>query len=185
MNPRQALRRATQRKEAVRIARHGAAAPHVYGFPLAVGRSHVLVRDVDDFDVDGFTVLPLRDVADVRSSERERFLERVLRDEGQLRAVNAPRFALGLGDWSEVFSTLGRAGEIVIVECERPPDDIFCIGVVTGLAPDAVGIHQFDATAVWDPAPTVVPFEQITRVRFDERYIHVFARYVDDDPPDR
>ncbi len=42
--------------------------------------------------------------------------------------------------------------------------------------------YQFDATATWDPAPTVVPYADITRVRFDERYTHMFARYVTDPP---
>jgi hypothetical protein len=69
----------------------------------------------------------------------------------------------------------------VIVECENDADADFCIGVGTGVSSDAVGVHQFDAKAVWDSAPTV-RYDDITRVRFDERYTHVFGRYVGEPP---
>lgn len=179
MEPRQALRRARSRKESVRITRRGDV-PSVYGFPLAVSRSLVLLRNVDDFDIDGFTVLPLANLADVRSGDCERFVERVLRDEGQLRAIISPPFPVGLDSWQDVFSALAGAGEVMIAECEDNPSESFCIGVVTGLTAGAVGIHQFDATAAWDSAPTVVPYQDITRVRFAERYTDVFARYLSD-----
>lgn len=38
---------------------------------------------------------------------------------------------------------------------------------------DEVGVHQFDATGVWDTEPTVVQDERITRVRFADRYSQV------------
>src|SRR5262245_27808393 len=143
MRPRQALQRAAKQKESVRIVRRGTNLYTVYGFPLAIGKSLVLICAIDEFDVDGFIVLPLRDITDVRSGEIERFTERVLRDRREIRHVRSPAFPMGVGDWSQVFSRLGGEREIVIVESERKDDNALCIGVVTGLTPDSVGIHQF------------------------------------------
>jgi hypothetical protein len=188
---RRALRRAIARRESVKIARTGPSQPNVYGFPLAIGRTLVLLHALTDFDLDGFQVLPLRLVTDVRSGEYERFLERVLRDEGTLREVwpargKPHRADLPLAGWPELFRALGPSEELVIVECEdREPDgeeQDFFIGPVIGVTDDAVGVHHFDATATWDPSPSAVPFDEITRVRFDERYIRVFARYVGEPP---
>jgi hypothetical protein len=191
MDPRRALRRAIARQESVKIERTGRSQPNVYGFPLAMGRALVLLHAVTDFDLDGFEVLPVDVVTDVRSGEYERFLERVLRVEGSLREVWPARGArrraeLPLDDWRGLFQALGASGELVIVECEdRDEDDDqdFFIGPIVGVSDDAVGVHHFDATAAWDPAPSVVPFDEITRVRFDERYTRVFARYVGESGP--
>jgi len=146
--------------------------------PLAIGRSLVLLQNIDDFDLDGYVVLPRNDVASVRSDESERFVERVLRDEGELRNVSPPPFPVALDSWAGLFSTIAAAGEIIIVECEANPDEDFCIGVVTGVTDGAVGIHQFDFVAMWDDAPTVVAYDDITRVRFGDRYSRVFPRYL-------
>ena len=68
-------------------------------------------------------------------------------------------------------------------ECERDESASFCIGVVTGIAADSVGVHQFNVVAVWDSSPTTVPFDEITQVRFGDRYANVYSHYVDDVPP--
>ena len=183
MRPKTPLQRAAKQAQCVRIAREGSNLPHVYGFPIAVGPSLILLRHVADFDVDGFIVMPLRDIANVRSDNNERFLERVLSDEGQLGKRRAPTISLAVESWSGVFRALGAEREIVIVECERKDGEDFCIGVVTGVTDDSVGIHQFDAVADWDPAPTIVPFDDITHVRFGDRYTSVYAHYVADVSP--
>lgn len=183
MEPRRALRRAINRRESVKIERKGRESSPVFGFPLAVGRHLVLVHAVPDFAPDGFQVLPIDQIAHVRSSEYERFLERVLRDEDRLRGIwsargKPPYTVLPLDNWRTLFEALAAREEMVIVECERRrvKQDFF-IGPVIAVAEGAVGIRYITPTAEWDVEPSVVPFAEITRVRFAERYTQVLSRY--------
>jgi hypothetical protein len=187
MDVKRALRRAVAHHESVKIIRRTRDELNIYGFPLAVGRALVLLRAVHDFNLEGYIVLPLERITHVRSGVNERFLEHVIRDDGQLRRVWPPLAApiwadLPLDAWQKLFRTLGATRQIAIVECETRDEDGFFIGPVVGVAEHAVGIHHFDATAVWDPAPTEVLFKTITCVRFDERYTQVYTRYVGDPP---
>lgn len=180
--PNGALRSALKRRESVKISRREHEDVGVYGFPLAVSAQLVLLREVRDFDVDGFTVLRLADIVAVRSGASERFVERALRDSGELATARPGRRPLTIGTWKDVFQALAATAEVVTVECEPTEEDEFLVGKVVGLSPDAVGIHHFDSTAVWDSSPIVVPFGAVRRVSFGTRYTRVFARYVSDPP---
>jgi hypothetical protein len=178
-----ALKRAAEHGECVTMELTGPAATRVEGVPLAVGRGLVLMRTVQDFDVDGYQVVARHAVNRVRSDEHERFLERVLRDEGQLRRLRAgasqrAKPTLPLSGWRGLCRTLEEREELVIVECEGRETDSFLIGPIVAVTSELVSIHHFDATAVWDLAPTTISFGDITRVRFGERYTQVYARYV-------
>jgi hypothetical protein len=187
MDVKRSLRRAVAHHASVKVSRRTRDEPNIHGFPLAVGPAFALLRVLHDFDLDGYMVLPLDRITDVRSGVNERFLEHVTRDEGQLSSVWPPLAApiwsdLPLNAWQDLFAALGATRQIIIVECETRDEDGFFIGPVVGVAEHAVGIHHFDATAVWDPAPSEVLFKAITCVRFDERYTNVYARYVGDPP---
>jgi hypothetical protein len=188
MEPRRTLRRVIDRRESVKIEREGRERPPVFGFPLAVGRELALVAAVPDFDRDGFQVLPIDQIAHVRSGECERLLERVLRDEHRLHEIwpargQPPYSELPLNNWQTLFGALAAREEMVIVECERRrvKQDFF-IGPVIAVAEDAVGMRFITPTAEWDVEPSVVPFAEITRVRFAERYTQVLSRYAHEPP---
>jgi hypothetical protein len=81
-----------------------------------------------------------------------------------------------------VCTALAARGRTVIVECEDFEEEEFYIGRILRVRPDAVIFHHFDAVAVWEDEPTAIPFAEITRVRFDERYTEVFAPYLGEPP---
>lgn len=182
MMPKGALRGALQRRESVTCSLRGDREDGVSGFPLAVSARLVLLREVRDFDVDGFCVLRIADVASVRSGPAERFVERALRDSGELTGARPGRRALPLAEWTDVFRALGTTGDVVCVECDATEADELLVGKVVGLSRGAVGLHQFDATAVWARSPTIVPFTAVRRVSFGTRHTRVLARYVSDPP---
>lgn len=176
------LERARAAGELVRIEREAIQAEAVTGFPLVVGADLLLLQRLDDFDLAGYALLRVADVTDVVTSEVERFTERVLRDEDQLRLIRPPRPEVPAGEWTEVFAALADTRRVVIVESEDFDDEEFYIGRIVGLTRDAVIFHHFDAVGVWDDEPTAIPFAEITRVRFDERYTTVFEPYIGEPP---
>lgn len=171
-----AIQRAAERGESVRLVRAGFARPSWYGFPLALDETLVLVRSLHDFAVNGFAVLRLRDVTEVHSGDPERFFERVLRAEGALDAA-APVKPVPLGGWAEVLEAVRAHYRYAIVECERADGGAFYLGELAAVDDDEVALHFIAVTGTREVALTRVPLDEVTLVRFDERYVNLFGRY--------
>ena len=86
---------------------------------------------------------------------------------------------LKLDSWRGLLSSLAATGEIVIIECERRKKrNHFFIGPIVGIGNAAVGVLYFDPDGVWDKSPSVVPYNEITRVQFGDPYATGFAGYL-------
>lgn len=171
-----AIQRAIDRGESVRLARAGLARSSWYGFPLALDDELVLLRSLHDFAVNGFAVLRLRDVTGVHSGDAERFFERVLRAEGALDAAGAVR-PVPLGGWPAVLEAVRARYRHAIVECERADGGEFYLGELAAVDDDEVALHFIAVTGTREVALTRVPLDEVTLVRFDERYVNLFGRY--------
>ena len=178
MDPSSVLRRAIREKSPVRIRRRLPQPSNLHGIPLRLGRQLALVHLFDDFTFDGFCVFPIAQIRDVRLGEYESFAKRVLTDNGQFKALGRGVPQVRLTDWPAFFRSIAKHVKLVIVECERPKDDIFCVGPIVGVNDRVVGIHHFNATAEWDARPSGVRHRDITYVRFLDSYSLAFAPYL-------
>jgi hypothetical protein len=186
---REQIERAIAARQQVRFARGHVESPSissVYGFPLAVGDELVLVQVVSDWALDGWTILRLADVTDVRSSEFDRFAERVLAGEGELARVAPPVPDVPVASWGAAFRALlapsGGAAPLVIVHQEEYDGEPMDVGPIVGVRDDAVLLRYVDAAGVWDDEPTEIPLADVTRVEFGDRYSTVFAKYAGPPP---
>lgn len=179
----QELRDAAESRRLVRIERAGFPAEFAEGVPLDVGSELVLLAlvDVDHFRPNGFGIFRLDDLSDVRSDEYERFLEGVLEGEGSpVRGIEAPD--IGIADWRQVARTLAGSGELMIVEAEEAEEDEFWLGRVVDVDDDGVWLLPLGALGDWDEEAVAITFDEITQVRFRERYAEVYARYAGPPP---
>ncbi len=172
----EALHRAIERGENVQIERAGMQHEHWNGFPLVVSDDLVLVRTLHDFTPDGFAVLRLRDVTGVTSGDAERFFERVLRAEGMLDGLPAPRPVL-LRSWRSVLESVRAHYRHAILECERVDEDDFVLGELTGVDDEAASVRYIQVDGTRERDATRVPLDELTLVRFDEQYINLFGKY--------
>ncbi len=172
-----ALQRAIDRDENVQIVR-GALGTHPTwnGFPLALGDELVMVRSLHEFAVNGFAVLRLRDITAVLSTDAERFFERVLRAEGSLDEAPVAR-AVPLRSWRSVLEAARLHYRHAIIECERPEGGDFYLGELAGVDGDEATLHYIQVNGMKEKALTRVALDDITLVRFDERYVNLFGRY--------
>ena len=171
-----ALQRAIDRDENVQIVRDADAHPTWNGFPLALGDDFVLVRSLHEFAVNGFAVLRLQDIAAVRSTDAERFFARVLRAEGALERCPAVR-PVPLRSWRAVLEGVRLHYRHAIIECERAEGARFFLGELAGVDGDDATLHYIQVNGTREAALTRVPLDDITLVRFDERYVNLFGRY--------
>ena len=170
----EALHHAVERGEKVQIERAGLENEFWNGFPLVVNDDFVLMRTLHDFALDGFAVLRVRDITSVRSSETERFFERVLRSEGMLDKLSAPRPVL-LRSWRSVLESVRAHYRFAILECEREGD--FTLGEIVSVDDEAVSLHYIQVNGTRESSLTRVALDDLTLLRFDEQYVNLFGKY--------
>ena len=110
------------------------------GFPLALGSRLLLLHDLnpDLLLPDGFALVRLQDVAEVRSTEWEWSVQRALAGEGRLEdPAGTP--AVRLDGWAGALADLHARGERLSVDCEDD-DDAYFLGAVAALDAESVDI---------------------------------------------
>jgi hypothetical protein len=154
---------------------------HAYlnGFVVALGYEWVLLQNFHDFHPEGYVALRVRDVTDIRSDEHERLWERMLAGEGLIDRIPIPD-DVRLSDASDLLESLQERGRYVIVESEDPDEDLrdFHIGLILSVDADSVCLAHFDGLGVWDDAPHVIPFDEITKVQIEAPYAQIFSKYL-------
>lgn len=152
------------------------------GFPLAVTEEMVLLHEVMEFHLAGYSVMPIHEIRAVRSKKAERALERIFEAEGLMKKVGISELP-PLNDWPELFGWFKRANRLIQVEffeAAEPgfSDESFAIGRITGLSSRSVAVLSFDPSGNWDSEATVAAYDNIKRVRWDTEYINIFSKYL-------
>jgi len=146
------------------------------GFPLVLGDELVLARTLHDFALDGFSILRVADLTEVRSGEVERFFERVIKAEGLDRDLAPPKPVL-LRSMRTALESVRAHYRYAIVECEGADDDAFYLGEIARVDDEALHLHYIHVDGTRDREPTRIPLDDITLVRFDEAYLRLYGKY--------
>lgn len=152
------------------------------GIPLVVGSRLMLVRHLNPEMLlpDGWIIIRVQDVAEVRTNRWDHAVGRALADEG-LVPDPAGTPAVRLDGWASVLADLHAQGVLVSLECEN--DEIgYVMGALTAPGEDATTIRPILADGDWDDDDWTVYYEGITCVSFGRRYIDVFRRLAGDRP---
>ncbi len=152
------------------------------GFPLAVTEEMLLMHEIIEFHLAGYSIMPIYEIRSVRSKKAERTLERIFEAEGLTKRVGISEVP-PLNDWPELFAWFKRQSKLIQVEYFETPepgfsDEAFAVGRITGLSGRSVGVMNFDPSGNWDSETTVIAYDNIKRVRFETEYINVFAKYL-------
>lgn len=152
------------------------------GFPLAVTEEMLLMHEIVEFHLAGYSIMPIYEIRSVRSKKAERTVERIFEAEGLMKKVGIGEVP-PMGDWPDLFQYFKRAGKLIQVEFFDTPepgysDEAFAVGRITGLSGRSVAVLNFDTSGNWESEATVISYDNIKRVRFDTEYINVFAKYL-------
>jgi hypothetical protein len=177
------LKQLEECRDARRVVRLVRNTPDRYwnGFVEAVGLRLVVMRTFDDFVLDGFALLRLKDVQEVEwSEESSRFMVEVLQAEGRLSNLpKVPR--IDLTSMHSAVSDLVKRDPYLIIECEHAKDDegdgAFYLGRVTEVGARLVELEGVSHVGEVDDRTTRIRLSDITNVRSDEYYIDIFKRH--------
>jgi len=154
-----------RRHALVRLRRSVGGLPPYVGIVLGTGPDLVLLRDVEETGLGGFTVLRRASVENLRRSWMERDRERRVLAAAGAAGLDPP-FAVDLASWSRLFRSLLRAGIEISTEREHPRRFRYMTGRVVHVNGATVSLRWPRAL----PSPAAETertlFADITRVAF-------------------
>jgi hypothetical protein len=150
----------------------------VSGFLLNISKNFILMQKEEDFRLDGYYIIPKHRFDSIRNNKFDKTHKKILNKEGMTEKDYGIDIEIDLTDWNTVFQSLKKNDRHVIVECEDMEEPMFLIGPIKRINKKSVSIQYYDATGLLDKKPTTVKFDDITIIRFDERYLNIFRKYL-------
>lgn len=145
------------------------------GFIIDKSADFIMIHEVNDFQVLGYQVIPIKTISHVRYNENDKTIDQILKAEGEQPSL---KYKINLTDWKTIFNDVQETGLTVISECEDLKHDYFCIGKIKKVKDSAVYIRYFNGQGILDKENTKHRFKEITKLSFDDRYANVFSKYV-------
>jgi hypothetical protein len=151
----------------------------VHGYILGLSREVVLMHTFADFDPNGYELIPVAEVAELRAGENERFWEGIVSAEGRLDGLRLD-LELDLASLETAIAGVARRYPDISVECS---DDTFVVGRVLGIADGELRVHSVDSLGQWDPQPERIRVDEIARLHFATPYLALFMKHCPPPPP--
>ena len=161
----------------VKIVRSRISEKALYAIPLGLSEDLVLLQGLDDFDLDGYLIIRLKDITSVEISKSQVFRLHILKEEGVLDQIKKPALS-SLDHWKDVLEELSAIGNNIIVQCESLESTEFYIGAIIAIDKKSLYLLYFDAFGEWDEEPTEISLRDITSVQIDSRYCTIISKYL-------
>lgn len=149
---------------------------YYYYFPLKLSTKLFLGVEEDDFLLDGYSIRRLKDLDKIEIRD-DKCLE-MAKAEGLIEQLSAPD--IDIESWKTVFLSLQKKDKNIIIRHEDIDESEykFAIGRIENILDKKVVFHTFDADGIWQEDLLEIPFESITSVTAESRYINVFSKYL-------
>lgn len=150
----------------------------ISGFILQMSKDFLLIQKEEEFYLNGYGIIRKDHFDVIRCNKFDKAFKRILKSEGIFDSDYGISKKIRLRDWRTIFEDLATHDYHVIVECEDLEDPLFLIGPIKKINKDSVQIQYYSPTGLLDKKPTTVKYKDITLVKFDDRYINVFKKYL-------
>jgi hypothetical protein len=143
-----------------------------------MSKDFLLIQKEEEFYLNGYAIIRKDHFDSMRCNKFDKTYKRILKGEGIFDKDYGIKNKIELKDWKTIFENLKKLDHHVIVECEDLKESLFVIGPIKKINKDSVGIQYYSPTGLLDKKPTTVKYKDITIVKFDDRYINVFKKYL-------
>lgn len=161
----------------VKIKRMRIGSEDLNAIPLAIGQDLVLLQDLYDFSLDGYTIIRIKDITSISITKSQLFSQFILKEEGILNQIIKPSIS-NFDNWRNVLTELSVLDNIIIVESESLETSKFFIGKIERIDKTSLFLLHFNGAGEWDKESTEILFKDITSINFNSRYIKVISKYV-------
>jgi hypothetical protein len=173
------LQRHINKKDFVKISRtvtDGDA--DISGFILQMTKEFLLIQMEEEFYLNGYGIIRKDHFDSLRCNKFDKTLKRILKVEGIIESHFGIDKNINLRNWKTIFKDIKELYQHVIIECEDLEESLFVIGPIKRVNKESVSIQYYDPTGLLDKKVTTVKYKDITLVKFDNRYINVFKKYL-------
>ena len=147
------------------------------GFIVDYSENFIIIQESNEFDILGYFVFPISTIEEIRYNNSDKYYEKILKEEKLIEKVGL-KHKIELKNWQTIFESIKDCGLNVIIENENPEDETFDIGPITKITGKSVFINYFDAKGFLDDEETEIDWDKITLVKFDDRYVNIFSKYL-------
>jgi len=151
---------------------------NISGFILSRGKDFLLLQIDSDFIIDGYAIIRKDQFDSLQYSRFEIKHKKILKEEGIFDKEYGIDKFVTLNSWQSIFSDLKQMDYHVIVECEDKDEPDFIIGPIKRVTKDKVSIQYYDPAGKLEEKPTLVKYNEITIVKFGDRYSKTFRKYL-------
>ena len=149
---------------------------NIYGYIVENKSPFLLIHKNEEFNLNGFSIIRKDQVDSIRYDKFEKTIENILLKEEISNQDLTPKFELDLTSWESIFSSLKKADRHVIIEYESK--GYFFIGRIEKVNKKSLELRYYDASGLWEKETTKIKYKKITIVKFEDRYIEVFRKYL-------
>ncbi len=148
-------------------------------WPLLVSDEVAVCAHDEDFLLNGYHAFAVGCIEKVAIKE-DRCAE-FSRLEGVTDQLTAP--PVDAATWQTLFATLPAEGLIGVDRLNCPEGEAeFALGRIVKAGKKRLHLLYLDSEAVWEETPWKIRYEDITVVRFADRYLTVFGKYAGEGP---
>jgi hypothetical protein len=150
---------------------------NIHCMPIKISEKMLYALNFFDFLPDGFIVVRLEDIKEVRYNDACEYFEDIVKQEGALEQIQNALPIL-LDDWRNVFTSLKDAGLIAIVDIGK--ENCVNVGKIVDASNQDVVMRCFSPAGIWDNEEWEEPYTNITSIRFLSHYTQIYSKYLKD-----
>lgn len=139
-----------------------------------VNDEFVLGQEENDFLLDGYTINKLSHLS--KAEIKDDACNEINRLNGIISRIKNPE--IDISSWQGIFQSLKNLDKWIIVSNEYDNNGFFYIGTIIKAGKNKLTIKPFDADGIW-LEEMKIPYEDITSVSFDTRYINNWRMYLE------
>lgn len=131
-----------------------------------------------DFELDGYQIRKYDDISDAIIINN--FSSKINKYEGLLEKIIP--FDINLKSFETIFNSLKELDCYISIEREyNDEDSFFVIGEIINVTSDSVWFKDFNVDGIWNEEINYIPYEMITTIRFNSKYINTWTKYIKKD----
>lgn len=171
------LERSLKEKNIVHIKRTIPRSENLNGYVVGLSKEIVVLHSINNFHLDGYLILPISQIESIRQGKYEKFLLKILKNEGVDEKVSYKN-NLRIDTWQSALISIKNLKKIVILESDLSKNKRFLIGMIQEIRHDSAKIRNFDGTGMWEEKDRVVKFHELTLAVIDDEYTRIFGKYI-------
>lgn len=153
---------------------------HFNGFIFEQNSKFLFLSETHDFMYDGAVVLRKKDISEIKRTENEKFIQKILEKEGLKKAFyeRYQQLDFHLDSFENMFRNIQKKQIPITLEARYGKDDRFLIGPVAACTDKQVKINYFNSYGEFDLKLVPCKYKEITHFSLDSPYANLFYKYV-------